>query len=55
MTRIQKDSTETSTSKRKAGYKRPCLVAFGDLRELTMGVGGSHPDNGQQGPTKKGT
>jgi hypothetical protein len=55
MTRIQKNSTETSTSKSKSGYKKPYLVVYGDVRELTMGVGGSNPDNGQQGPTKKGT
>ena len=54
MTRKQ-DSSETSISKRKSGYKKPSLVVFGDLRDLTMGVGGSNPDNGQSGPTKKGT
>ena len=55
MTRKQKDITETSMPKRKSSYKKPCLVVYGDLRDLTMGIGGTNPDNGQQGPTKKGT
>jgi hypothetical protein len=55
MTRKQKDIIETSTSKRKSSYKKPCLVVYGDLRELTMGIGGTHYDPGHNNTTKKGT
>ena len=50
-------SSEVAVGKNKARrpYKKPALVKYGKLAELTAGVGGSHADPGHATQSKKGT
>jgi len=41
-------------SKRKRSYTRPTLLWLGNMRDVTLGMGGSNYDSGQVAPSKRG-
>lgn len=55
MAQRENDSLQSDKGKSKATYKGPSLTVYGNIRELTAGVGGTNPDPGHMSNTKKGT
>jgi hypothetical protein len=54
MAQSENGKLKAAEGKIKAPYKSPRLVVYGNARELTAGVTGSHPDPGQNNNTKRG-
>jgi hypothetical protein len=51
---IDANSRQAPDKKGRRPYKKPELVTYGKLAEVTAGVGGSNADPGHTAPTKKG-
>jgi hypothetical protein len=55
MAQNETKSQHLGKKKSKAVYKKPSLLVYGNVRELTAGVGGTNYDPGHSNVTKKGT
>jgi hypothetical protein len=53
---IEKDfGIAAGEKKARKPYRKPDLVKYGKLAQLTAGIGGSNMDHGQGAKTKKGS
>ena len=51
---IGKDSVTSGRGTPRSAYKKPVLIVYGKIAEVTAGVGGSNADPGHTSQTKKG-